>query len=716
MVNIIRKTWNTLVLLVVVVCLFCLPSSAQLFPQSYVSSLTQDSERISLEELRSSLAEIERYNPPQKATKSWRSREIEELKKLLIQLISLREKEKIGLEHQGIVLPQYTDELEKIEQEDTELTLTSLDHLKDFRDNLKLEKERSYAEYRVYKERIEQFDKQYKPAVMDRPSDALLSSSDKERAKFLRTCSFDLLQTQATLEQLELDSLNALLSELVTRIDEQSLKTEFSQAELDQVLVEVLDSQMVLREKFQGYRDQVLELQESVDQGKATGDSRFRLEHLRRTSDILEKRVDLSHKAEGLWRFRYKIWNQELPMEELMAQAAALKKEETLFHELDTYYAELFRSFWLEYSQLIEQRNKLPEAAKEELESLNHRLKLVQDYQYLVKDFSRSRFRVSQLMSRSLEEAELFSSSSWGQVTWLQFKNAFKNIWNLELYQIEDRVVTVQTIVIAVLIFIIGVFLARKVVVWGGDWLSGHVPMRESVQKTIERMSYYALIILLVLFTLQAVNIPLTVFTLLGGTLAIAFGFGAQNILNNFISGIILMIERPVAVGDLVEVQGTVGIVEEIGARSTLLRGFSGIHEVVPNSQLLENKVTNWTLQDNQIRTTVKVGVAYGSDIDQVRDILLDLAKDEVRILRIPEPQVTFVGFGDSSLDFEVFFWLSFRNMMDKRQIESHLRGEIYKAFRRENIVIPFPQRDVHLIQKPAETQTHGEENSSDSL
>jgi small-conductance mechanosensitive channel len=208
--------------------------------------------------------------------------------------------------------------------------------------------------------------------------------------------------------------------------------------------------------------------------------------------------------------------------------------------------------------------------------------------------------------------------------------------------------------------------------------------------------TYFAYILIL-LFALRLLNIPLTAFAFLGGAIAIGVGFGAQNLINNFISGFIIMAERPISIGNLIEVDGVLGLVEEIGARCTRIRTGENIHILVPNSSFLEKNITNWTLSDQRIRTKVIVGVIYGSPVNEVEKLLLKAVKENDKIFKDKEPFVVFSDFGDNALIFEVHFWISIRRVIERRLIESSVRFRVDALFREAGIVIAFPQRDVHL-------------------
>ncbi|MDH3988348.1 MAG: mechanosensitive ion channel [Gammaproteobacteria bacterium] len=230
----------------------------------------------------------------------------------------------------------------------------------------------------------------------------------------------------------------------------------------------------------------------------------------------------------------------------------------------------------------------------------------------------------------------------------------------------------------------------------------------------LKRISFYILIIIIVMTALGLLHIPLTAFAFISGAVAIGVGFGAQNIINNFISGWILMFERPVRIGDFIELDDRTGVVEEIGNRSTRIRRSDGVHMLVPNSQLLERKVVNWTLVDLNIRSIVRVGVAYGSPTDQVA-VLVRQAVDEVAgISKTPAPQVIFEDFGDSALIFDVYFWAEMRGEKDQRSLRSEVRFRIDQLFRDNDIVIAFPQQDVHIKSGlPIDIHTQGSNDNA---
>jgi potassium efflux system protein len=279
-----------------------------------------------------------------------------------------------------------------------------------------------------------------------------------------------------------------------------------------------------------------------------------------------------------------------------------------------------------------------------------------------------------------------------------------KNIWDLELWVIDEHGVTVKKLAMALITLIVGFIFVKRIILFWIRGLLARVHMKETTTAATEKIINYIIIFLIVLFALRVVNIPLTLFTFLGGAVAIGFGFGAQNLINNFISGFIVMAEQPIKIGDLIEIEGTFAMVEEIGARCTRIRTGGNVQILVPNSSFLEKNIINWTLSDKEVRAQVTVGVIYGSPVREVERLMLQVADEHNRVSKAPKPFVLFNDFGDNALIFDLYFWISMNRIMDRRIIESDIRFHIDELFRKAGIVIAFPQRDVHLdTQKPLE-------------
>ena len=199
---------------------------------------------------------------------------------------------------------------------------------------------------------------------------------------------------------------------------------------------------------------------------------------------------------------------------------------------------------------------------------------------------------------------------------------------------------------------------------------------------------------------LQSVGLNLSSLAFLTGIIGVGVGFGLQNIVNNFVSGLILLVERPIKVGDRVEIGELTGDIVRIAARSTWVRTNDNVVIIVPNSDFISNRVTNWTANDRRVRINLRLGVSYSSNPVIVRRILLDLAQAQPDILHEPPPDVIFLGFGDSSLDFELRVWTE-DSLRTPQILKSNLFYEIFRSFSEQNIEIPFPQRDIHVRSLP---------------
>lgn len=256
--------------------------------------------------------------------------------------------------------------------------------------------------------------------------------------------------------------------------------------------------------------------------------------------------------------------------------------------------------------------------------------------------------------------------------------------------------------------FTLGEILALPLAIIVGSWLIdklAHIATYR-LRKTgasadtvhlFKRIFYVIAFAILVITLLELLSVPLTAFAFLSGAIAIGVGFGAQNIINNFISGWILMWERPIRIGDFLEVDDARGSVESINTRYTRIRRVDGVHMLIPNSKLLENTVINWTLIDTLTRTSVKVGVAYGSPCRKVAELIEEAVTRQEDILTEPKPVVIFDDFGDNALAFEVYFWVNATVERNLRVIRSQVRYAIDELFNEAGVVIAFPQRDVHV-------------------
>ena len=263
-------------------------------------------------------------------------------------------------------------------------------------------------------------------------------------------------------------------------------------------------------------------------------------------------------------------------------------------------------------------------------------------------------------------------------------------------FPVYGREYTFGQILLVPFVALLGIWLVRKF----GMVLLKRLTLLELDRDLIllsQRLYFIAAYFGLFLILLSLLQIPLTAFAFISGAVAIGVGFGAQNIINNFISGWILMWERPIRIGDFLEIGDVKGTVETINTRSTRIRRVDGVQLLVPNRQLLENTVVNWTRIDKLARGIGRVGVAYGSPVRQVESLIYQAATEHQDVINNPEPLVIFEDFGDSALIFDLYFWINAFGEKDLRRIKSDIRFRIDDLFNEAGIVIAFPQQDVHV-------------------
>jgi len=220
-------------------------------------------------------------------------------------------------------------------------------------------------------------------------------------------------------------------------------------------------------------------------------------------------------------------------------------------------------------------------------------------------------------------------------------------------------------------------------------------PLKAGIPFAISTLTRYVLVTVGVFLAMAAMGFDLTKVSLIAGALGVDIGFGLQGIVNNFISGLILLVERPISVGDTIQTPAVWGVVKRIGVRSSSVRTFQGAEVIVPNADLISRDVTNWTLSDRRRRLELDVGVAYGSDPEAVVQLLESAAADVSTVLKDPPVWAWFTGFGDSSLNFRLHAWVG--EFDDGNATQSALRVAILKKLRSAGIEIPFPQRDIHV-------------------
>lgn len=280
-------------------------------------------------------------------------------------------------------------------------------------------------------------------------------------------------------------------------------------------------------------------------------------------------------------------------------------------------------------------------------------------------------------------------------------------IFSFELFKLGTRQVTVQMLVLLLL-------LVTTVIVASG-WFKRVLVQRvlartaldPGVRESIGAIARYVFVTVGLLVVFQTVGIDLSTLTVIAGALSVGIGFGLQTITNNLISGLIILFERPIKVGDRILVDGVDGDVVDISIRATTVRTSDNIAIIVPNSQFISSTVTNWSHTDRVVRFRIPIGVSYDADVDRVREVLLGVAAAHPGVLADPAPAVAFVAFGDSSLDFELGLWTT-EYVGRPALFRSEINYAIWRAFKENDIEIPFPQRDLHVRSGTLTVRTEG--------
>jgi small-conductance mechanosensitive channel len=263
------------------------------------------------------------------------------------------------------------------------------------------------------------------------------------------------------------------------------------------------------------------------------------------------------------------------------------------------------------------------------------------------------------------------------------------------LVHVNQRPLTIMSIVLGIVILLIFVLISKGLRKLLKVELFAKHRLDPGIQLVILKLTHYLLIGLGIIIAVQSIGLNLTSLAVVFGLLSVGIGFGLQNVAANFISGLIILFERPIEIGDRITVGDVWGDVVNINLRATLILTIDNIAIIVPNSEFISSRVTNWSYRDPKVRVHIPVGVAYGSDVALVTSSLLEVARSHPEVMKDPSPDVWFTEFGNSSLNFELLVW----TLDPKRRPEviSDLNKAIDEIFRKNRIQIPFPQRDIHI-------------------
>lgn len=280
-------------------------------------------------------------------------------------------------------------------------------------------------------------------------------------------------------------------------------------------------------------------------------------------------------------------------------------------------------------------------------------------------------------------------------MSWEEILAILQEILNFRIFSVNQTPITVSSIIILLLLltaFIIAGIMVRRIL---DRRFLKRFKIDSGTRYTLSRISQYIIIAIGVLISFEFVGIDLSSLTVILGLLSVGIGFGLQNITSNFISGLIILFERPISVGDRVMVSNIEGDVVEINIRATMVRTVNNILIVVPNSEFVSKDVVNYSHGDPTYRLDVNVGVAYGSDLDTVLKALQEVAENNKNVMKKPEPAVHLVEFGDSSWNMQLRAWIG--DVKRYPEIRNELNQAIVRTFRKYKVEIPFPQRDLHV-------------------
>lgn len=277
-------------------------------------------------------------------------------------------------------------------------------------------------------------------------------------------------------------------------------------------------------------------------------------------------------------------------------------------------------------------------------------------------------------------------------------------ILDFPLFSLGKSPVTLMSAIILILSTFLLIMVTRIVQRWVVHKLMSKSTIELGVRDAVASLARYVILVLGFIVIFQSAGLDLSAFSILFGALGVGIGFGLQSLTNNLVSGLVILVERPIKLGDRVEVGTVKGDVTKISMRATTIRTNSNISVIVPNTEFVTSTVINWSHDDRNVRVLIPVGVSYKEDPARIREILLDVVKQEPGVLAHPEPAVLFDTYGDSALNFNLSVWTQ-QFKSTPALLKSRLYFAIFDRFRTEGVEIPFPQQDVHIIDTPESRQ-----------
>ena len=426
---------------------------------------------------------------------------------------------------------------------------------------------------------------------------------------------------------------------------------------------------------------------------------------------ILKVITHLLKNEKVVWNERYRL-AAKLGKEEYSSDLQNYQRDQELIGKWKGYIVSKITSLLvlIKSQQEKDSAANLPETVRTGIHSI---IAAYQEQEALLRRGSEVLVEYDQLLQRRNEEAKTYfvpiSFKSRAQGVLASISTLAGKIWDTELYVADEtiiadgikiirpRSITIGKVAEALSILLVGSWLIwhmKKLLLWIAKH---HLKFDENDAQLYSKVLAYLLFIGVLVGALILVNIPLAVFAFFGGALAIGVGFGAQNLINNFMSGLILMFGHIIRIGDVVEVDNHRGRVVYIGIRSSRIKCFDGVEMLVPNSHFMQQNVTNWTLSDKRVRYSITVGVAYGAPTEETAQIILKAVEAQDEVLKDPQAYVVFENFADNALTFTAYFWIEIEPEVSSLVVSSDIRHRINEQLRASGIAIPYPQRDIHV-------------------
>jgi len=494
----------------------------------------------------------------------------------------------------------------------------------------------------------------------------------------------------------------SLLARVVVR--EENLETRLEEfrtreTELNQQL---MIAQNAARKAEEAYQELETALPEDPDPVAAA-----RLLSLLEKRNAARARVSLEqtrtahlNQQEEILRHRHRFFQEELSRKDLVILESQTRPE------LQRLTSE--KKFLENQRKQVEQEQKQLQLQRESIEGegQTYRRQAIEAVQEHLKFIEQEILSTASTRAQTeifLEELQTQTRRLDLKATQIKIGEVLAKAWQYELFRIEENRFTIGT-----LFWISIALLVAALISWGlarslALFVFPRFQMGPGQTIALRKLCYYLFLVLSILIVFTAFGFPVSSLTVASGIIALAIGFGSQEIIKNFMSGLIMLIERPIHQGDIVELNDRILVVDSIGARSTRMRDYDSSEKIIPNSYLIENIITNRTLSDNIIRSTVEVGVAYGSPTRKVAELLREATSSVEGVSTTPRPFVIFTAFGDNALIFTVYFWC---HADSRLSISSEVCHRIAEVLTEAGITIAFPQRDVHLdTLKPLQVQ-----------